>query len=240
PLYPLCGHSTTIAALSQFRAAVEAEEGWHPEIVELAGWHRHPGFYAVHADNIRAFVGREGLDLADPATAFLFSVHGTPIRYLEGGNRYDRYVEEACAGIAARLGLARYHVGYQNHSNRPVEWTQPDVEVVVKGLDGEHVVVMPLAFLHEQSETLAELDRELRDEAEDAGLHFHRVPVPHDSPRVVSLLADLVEAGTGYGAGSSRVQLRQCLCRTGGHARCTNGLRLESTVVPAEEAKRRA
>lgn len=240
PVYPLCGHSTTVAALRQFRAAVEAEEGWSPEIVELSGWHRHPDFYPMHADNVRAFARREGIDLTHPETAFLFSVHGTPLCYLEEGSRYDRYVEEACAGIARELGLSRYHVGYQNHSNRPVEWTQPDVDVVLKGIDAERVVVLPVAFMHEQSETLAELDREMRDEAEEAGLAFHRVPVPHDDPRFVALLADVVEAGMGHGAGTERLQLRRCLCRKGGGARCTNGLRLDSLVVPGEEAQVRA
>jgi ferrochelatase len=240
PVYPMCGHSTTVAALRQLRDAVDAEDGWDPEVVELSGWHRHPDFYALHVDHIRAFAAREGIDLLAPDTAFLFSIHGTPIKYLEQGNRYDRYVEEACEGIASRLGLERYHLGYQNHTNRPIEWTQPDVEAVVKELDAARVVVMPLAFIHEQSETLAELDHELRDEAEERGLVFHRVPVPHDAPRLISILADLVEAGLGQEPGASRVQLRRCLCRRGGTALCTSGLRLEATVVPAREAQRRA
>jgi len=240
PVYPMCGHSTTVAALRQLRDAIDAEDGWDPGVLELSGWHRHPDFYAFHVDHIRHFAATEGIDLLAPDTAFLFSIHGTPIKYLEQGNRYDRYVEEACDGIARRLGLETYHLGYQNHTNRPIEWTQPDVEDVVKGLDATRVVTMPLAFMHEQSETLAELDHELRQRAEQEGLTFHRIPVPHDDPRFVSILADLVEAGFGQGVGASRVQLRRCLCRRGGTALCTSGLRLESTVVPAREAKLRA
>jgi ferrochelatase len=240
PVYPMCGHSTTVAALQQLRDAVAAEDGWDPDVFELSGWHRHPDFYALHVDRIRDFADREGIDPLAPDTAFLFSIHGTPIKYLEQGNRYDRYVEEACEGIASRLGLERYHLGYQNHTNRPIEWTQPDVEAVVKELNATRVVVMPLAFMHEQSETLVELDHELREEAEEEGLIFHRVPVPHDAPRFVSILADLVEAALGQEPGVSRVQLRRCLCRRGGTALCTSGLRLESTVVPAREAERRA
>lgn len=231
PVYPLCGHSTTVAALEQLRGAVTAESDWTPQVVELSGWHKHPDFFAFHADHIRSFGEREGIDLTDPSTAFLFSIHGTPVTYLEHGNRYDRYVEEACDGIASLLGLGRYHMGYQNHTNRAIEWTQPDVEVVLKGLDAERVVVMPLAFMHEQSETLAELDHELREEAVGLGLDFHRVPVPHDSPRFTSILADIVEAGITDDVDGARVSLRRCLCRGGGSARCTNGMRLSSTVV---------
>lgn len=240
PVYPLCGHSTTVVALELLRAAVDGEEGWDPEVVELSGWHRHPDFYAFHADHVCAFADEVGVDLHDEGTAVLFSIHGTPIKYLEEGNRYDRYVDETCSGIAERLGLERYHMGYQNHTNRPIAWTQPDVEAVVKALDAERVVVLPVAFMHEQSETLAELDHDLREEAEARGLDFHRVPVPHDSERFLVILADMVEAGLGEGAGVGRVQLRRCLCRGGGATRCTNGMRLESTVIPATDALSRA
>jgi len=239
PVYPLCGHSTNVAALQSLRAAVEAEGGWSPELLEIGGWHRHPDFCALHADNARAFAEAEGVDLHDPDTAFLFSIHGTPIKYLEEGSRYDRYVEEACAAVAAGLGLARYHMGYQNHSNRPVDWTQPDVERVVKGLEARRVVVLPIAFMHEQSETLAELDHELREEAEEAGLAFHRVPVPWDSPRFVELLADLVEGRLGEEPAGTGVPWRRCLCRSGGHAWCTNGMRFGAAVVPANESTTR-
>jgi ferrochelatase len=240
PIYPLCGHSTTVAALEDLATAVAARDGWDPVVLEVSGWHRHPDFYALHADHIAEFCRSRELDLTDPETAFLFSIHGTPLKYLEGGNRYDRYVDEACAGIAGLLGLERYHMGYQNHSNRPIHWTQPDVETVVEGLDVARVVVHPVAFLHEQSETLAELDHELREEAEEVGLEFHRVPVPHDDPRLASLLADVVEARLDGEPAGHPVQLRRCFCRDGGQSRCTNGLRLSSEVVPAEDARARA
>jgi protoporphyrin/coproporphyrin ferrochelatase len=50
-----------------------------------------------------------------------------------------------------------------------------------------------VSFMHEQSETLAELDHELREEAEERGLGFFRVPIPHAAPQFIAVLADLVE-----------------------------------------------
>jgi ferrochelatase len=37
PVYPMCGHSTTVAALQQLRDAVAAEDGWDPDVFELSG-----------------------------------------------------------------------------------------------------------------------------------------------------------------------------------------------------------
>lgn len=229
PVYPLCGHSTTVAALAEARRALESTQA-DVELLEIGGWHAHPDYAAFHAEHTATFCRARGAELREASTALLFSIHGTPIRYLEGGNRYDRYVDETCAAIAARLGVERYWMGYQNHTNRPIEWTQPDVESVVRSLDAKDVVVVAVSFMHEQSETLAELDGALRRAAEDAGLAFHRVPVPHDSPRFDRILADLVEARLGEGAGADVLDLRRCLCRTGGHARCTNGLRMSQPV----------
>ena len=236
PVYPLCGHSTTVAALREVRRAVEAA-GWEVGVLEIAGWHRHPDYLPMHADHVRAFAGERGVDLSAETTTLLFSVHGTPLKYLEGGSRYDRYVEESCDVLAGMVGVERYAIGYQNHTNRPIDWTQPDVEDAVARIEARDLVVVALSFMHEQSETLAELDLELRSHAERRGMAFHRVPVPHDSPRFVAVLADLTEGVLDTG-GDHGVEWRRCLCRGGGKALCTNGMRLDTVPVSVGTPRR--
>ncbi len=229
PVYPLCGASTTVAALEDARDAVDGL-GWGVELLEISGWHRHPEYVALHADHVRAFVEGRGLSLGDPGTRLVFSAHGTPIRYLEEGSRYDLYVEELCSDLAAALGVQDALTGFQNHGNRPIEWTQPDVERVIVELEAERAVVVAVSFMHEQSETLAELDGELAEEAAGAGVEMHRVPVPHDDPRFVRLLADLIEARVGWPASSGAPGTRSsglppmepCRCRSHRDTRCLN------------------
>jgi ferrochelatase len=211
PVYPLCGPSTTVAALAELRAQVDAL-GWGVEVIEITGWHRHPAYVELRAEGIRRVVEENGLDLANGRTRLVFSVHGTPMRYIEEGSRYVEYAEESCRAIAAAAGAPDYDIGYQNHTNRPIAWTQPDIEAVIDGLTAEHVVVVPVSFMHEQSETLAELDIELREAAEARGLGFHRVPVPHDDARFIALLADLVEAALASGRAAG-LTLASCTCR---------------------------
>ncbi len=193
PVYPISGPSTTEAALAELRRAIAAE-GWDAPVREVRGWHAHPDYVALRADGVRSLCARDDVDLHDPGTTLVFSAHGTPTRYLREGSRYDRDVAEHCRLLAADLGVEAYVLGFQNHTNRPgVEWTQPDIERAMRGIRADRVVVVPVSFMHEQSETLAELDGELREAAESIGLGFHRVPVPFEDPRFISLLAELVE-----------------------------------------------
>ncbi len=191
PVYPICGRTTTEEALEMTEEALE-DLDWNPDYREITGWHEHPDYVELRADNLREFVEEEGLSIGEDAE-LVFSAHGTPVKYLEGGSRYDEYVEEFCRWMADRLEVDDYHLGYQNHSNRDVEWTQPETEDVVEDVDAEHVVVEPMSFMREQSETLSELDVELREECEELGVELHRAPIPHDDPRFPGVLADLVE-----------------------------------------------
>lgn len=219
PVYPLAGPSTTVAALAEVDRAV-ADLGWEVPVRRIAGWHRHPAYLRLRATAVRRTLTAGDLSLDDPRTRLVFSAHGTPMKYLNQGNGYDVYVRDFCRSLAAELGAPNYEIGYQNHTNRPgVEWTQPDIDRVIAEVQADRVVVDPVSFMHEQSETLAELDHELREQAERRGLDFHRVRIPHADPEFIGVLADLAEPFMGGSAVAPKdrpvvagVEMRQCIC----------------------------
>ncbi|SIS20657.1 ferrochelatase [Natronorubrum thiooxidans] len=223
PIYPLCGPSTTISSIDALETSIDEIDGYEPEFTAITGWHRAPVYNRLRAEGITTFAEEEGLDLQDPETVFVFSAHGTPTKYLEEGSRYDQYVEEHAETIASMIGIDDYEIGYQNHTNRGIEWTEPETEDVVEGLEGEaeRVVIEPMSFMHEQSETLVELDIDLREDAEAVGLDLYRVPVPHDDPRFPTLLSDVIEPFLS-GFEPSYYQLRQCECRSEPGTYCFN------------------
>ncbi|MEF8830739.1 MAG: ferrochelatase [Halobacteriales archaeon] len=228
PVYPLCGPSTNVAALDDLEAAIDAADDWNPGFSPITGWHRHPTYNRIRADAIADYVDEHGLDLHAADTAMVFSAHGTPRHYLEEGSRYDVYVDEWCESMAGMLQLDGYELGFQNHGNRDIPWTEPEVEDVIERLGDdeeiERVVVDPISFMHEQSETLSELDDELREETEAEGLEFHRVPVPHDDERFAGVLADLVEPFLAH-IEPGYYQFRQCQCRDEPGTMCLNAPR---------------
>jgi ferrochelatase len=223
PIYPLCGPSTNVLALDELEEALD-KLGWDAEMQGITGWHKHPTYNRVRAEGITSFADAHDIDLNDGQTEFVFSAHGTPKHYLEEGSRYDIYVDEWCSVMASMLGVGTYELGYQNHGNRDIPWTEPEIEDLITDIDTERVVVEPISFLHEQSETLSELDEELAADADTAGLEFHRVPIPHDDDRIPQVFADLVEPfiadfDPGY------YQFRQCQCRNKPGTMCLNAPR---------------
>ena len=223
PIYPLCGPSTTVSSIDSLEEAIDEEADYDPEFTAITGWHRAPVYNRIRAEGIQSFLDEEGLDPNDPDTTFVFSAHGTPRKYLDEGSRYDQYVEEHAAAVSGMLGIEEYEIGYQNHANRGIEWTEPETEDTVVGLgdDAERVIVEPMSFMHEQSETLVELDVDLAEDASEVGLDLYRVPVPHDDPRFPDLLADVAEPFLS-GFAPSYYQLRQCQCRNKEGTFCFN------------------
>ncbi|MBI4538447.1 MAG: ferrochelatase [Gemmatimonadetes bacterium] len=220
PTYPLCGPSTTLAALRSLQAALHAL-GARVPVHEVTGWHRHPDYIRVRADAIRRVLEEARAAQPGRRTLLVFSAHGTPLKYLQAGSRYDEYVHDCCRLVAAELGLPEYAIGYQNHGARGIQWTQPEIGEVIRTAKADAVVVDAISFMHEQSETLSELDVELKEAAEAAGLAFYRVPVPHDDPRFAAVLADLAEPFL-EGTSAARLGLRSCACRTHSGALCLN------------------
>src|SRR5262245_2785567 len=219
PVYPVCGPSTNIAALIQARRAIKTI-GWDVPVREISGWHSHTAYLQLRADAIRRLTIDNDLELNDPGTRLVFSAHGTTLKYIREGSRYVLYTEHSINAVAESLGVKKFELGYQNHTNRPIEWTQPDIEKVIEEVDAKKVIVDPCSFVHEQSETLAELDHDLSEKAEARGLEFYRVPVPHDDPAFIRLLADLVEpfiTGRVEEAG-----FRLCRCRSTPETFCLN------------------
>jgi ferrochelatase len=77
----------------------------------------------------------------------------------------------------------------------PLAWIGPstDAEIRRAGGDGVGVIVVPIAFVSEHSETLVELDIEYRHLAEAAGVpRYVRVPAAGVAPAFIAGLAGLV------------------------------------------------
>ena len=90
-----------------------------------------------------------------------------------------------------------HHLSFQSRVG-PVEWLQPYTQDKLAELGKRGVkslLVVPVAFVTDHIETLHEIDIELREEADHAGIKKYEVMFALNAePAFIAALADVVEA----------------------------------------------
>jgi len=121
----------------------------------------------------------------------LFSAHSLPQKIVDEGDPYQKQTEQTAEAIIAKLeGQIDYVVCYQSRVG-PLKWLQPTTEAEIKRAASNRipVVVVPISFVSEHSETLVELDIDYRDLAESLGVPFYgRVPTLSCHPLFIEAL----------------------------------------------------
>ena len=192
PLYPQFSTTTTASSLAAWRSAAAAA-GIAAPTHAVCCYPRAGGLVEAHALLIEPLLAAAA-EAGEPR--LLFSAHGLPRSVVARGDPYQWQVEETARRVVDRLGREGldWRVCYQSKVG-PMAWLEPSTveELDRAGRDGVPVVVVPIAFVSEHSETLVELDVTYRDHARAAGVPaYHRVPALGTHPSFISALADLV------------------------------------------------
>ena len=115
---------------------------------------------------------------------------------IDSGDPYQWQVERTVQAILAARPVADHVICYQSRVG-PLEWIGPstDNEVSRAGAEGKGLIVVPVAFVSEHSETLVELDIEYGKLARESGVpDYIRVPAVRTHPAFIDGLARLVTA----------------------------------------------
>jgi protoporphyrin/coproporphyrin ferrochelatase len=217
PLYPQFSSTTVASSLGAWRAAAAAIGLVRPTRA-VCCYPALDGFIAALAARI------DGARAAWPegmAVRILLSAHGLPQRTVARGDPYQWQVERTAAAIRARLGADAPEtiVCYQSRVG-PLKWLEPatDAEIRRAGADACGVIVAPIAFVSEHSETLVELDIDYRHLAERSGVpRYVRVATVDDAAPFIAGLAGLVREASGRAA---------ALAPAGGRRICPAGFAL--------------
>ncbi|MFC7476185.1 ferrochelatase [Dankookia sp. GCM10030260] len=215
PLYPQYSTTTTGSSLAEWNRAA-GKAGIDLPTTTLCCWHSDPAFAAATAAMVRAAWDRARAELPpEVKLRILFSAHGLPESIVKSGDPYQWQVERAVAAVVGQLAMPEldHIVCYQSRVT-PQKWIGPSTELELERAahDKVAVLVCPIAFVSEHSETLVELDVEYREEAERLGVPgYFRVPAQNSDPGFIAALRDLALAAR---AGSRR------LCSFAGGRQC--------------------
>jgi ferrochelatase len=193
PLYPQFSTTTTASSLAAWRREA-ARQGLTSRMRTVTEYPTATGFIAALAERIGP--------LLDEAIAqhtkvrLLLSAHGLPLKIVRTGDPYPRQVEATAGALVAALGRPGLDcvVCYQSRVG-PLAWLAPvtDQEIRRAGSESVALVVAPVSFVSEHSETLVELDRDYRRLAEASGVPaWYRAPTVGTHPEFITALAALV------------------------------------------------
>jgi ferrochelatase len=215
PLYPQFSTTTTGSSIAAWDKAA-ARIGLSVPTTAVCCFHSDPTFADATARMVRESFDKARAEL-DPAVKLrvLFSAHGLPESIVAAGDPYQWQVEQSVAQVVERLDIPDldHLVCYQSRVT-PQKWIGPSTEDELEraGHDKVAVLVVPIAFTSEHSETLVELDVEYREEAEKFGVPgYFRTPAQNADAGFIAALAGLVRGARCSGRSlCSFAGARQC------------------------------
>ena len=191
PLYPQFSTTTTDSSVKAWRETA-AKAKLSAPTQTVCCYPDEEGFISASIELLRQGLREAG----NQPSRVLFSAHGLPERIVKAGDPYQAQVERTAQAIADRIGGLDWSVCYQSRVG-PLKWIGPstDAEIARAGTDKKAVVLYPLSFVSEHSETLVELDMEYRHLAEKSAVPTYvRVPTVGTHPAFITGLADRVRA----------------------------------------------
>lgn len=194
PLYPQFSTTTTGSSFSDTESELRAA-GYRGNVRRICCYPAQPGFVSTMAEALRAALAKAQ---AHGHPKVLLSAHGLPERIVRSGDPYQWQVEQTAAALIEAVGaqVGDWTVCYQSRVG-PLKWIGPETRAEIEAAAGASrpIIIVPIAFVSEHSETLVELDMEYRAVAAKAPVYI-RVPTARTSRLFIDGLAEL--AGSAF------------------------------------------
>jgi protoporphyrin/coproporphyrin ferrochelatase len=190
PLYPQYSSTTTGSSLNEWERLFQEDIPAHC----IGSFYHHPFYLDALVEKVDEALARfPGPDQPE----IVFSAHSVPVAVIEKGDPYQHQIEETVGRLMRRGGWSnRHRLCYQSKVGAS-KWLQPSLRRTIRDLATERVrevCVVPIAFVSDHVETLAEIDHEAREQAAALGIRqFEMTSGLNDSPTFIAALADLVK-----------------------------------------------
>ncbi len=189
PLYPQFSTTTTKSTLDEWSTI---GKNWQTKTKILSNHYNDPDFIKAHQELIKPILV-DAHSYGNPK--ILFSAHSLPQKVIDGGDPYQTQIEESVRFIMDAFSGVDYVVCYQSKVGS-LKWLEPtiDAELQKSAFEQRPVVVVPISFVSEHSETLVELDIDYANKAKLLGIPFYgRVPALAKHPAYIKCLANAVK-----------------------------------------------
>ncbi|MGI0440449.1 ferrochelatase [Helicobacter himalayensis] len=195
-MYPQYSTTTTKSSLVSIQQAL-SELKFTPKIKVIERYFSHYGYNKLIISHIK-----KALDGADSKDfTLILSAHALPQSLVKKGDTYPQECEHNLAMLKEMLDTQQLHfknilLTYQSKIG-PIKWIGPTTQEVLKSLKNDKVLIFPLSFTIDNSETDYELAIECKHLAQQNGIKDFRVASCfNDSSEFAQFIVDMVEEST--------------------------------------------
>ena len=194
PLYPQWSTTSSASSILDFKKLLK-KQNIKTKVKTFCCYPTNDLFIQAHVDIITSYFNEYEV----PKDAkILFSAHGIPQACVDKGDPYQYQIEQTVKAIMNHKDMIKtsYTICYQSKVGR-AQWTTPSTgEIIAKaGRNKESaIVIVPVAFVSEHSETLVELDIEYKELAQQHNIsdkQYYRIPALHTHPKFIKSLSDI-------------------------------------------------
>ena len=189
PLYPQYSTTTTKSSFDEFTKLIKKSKIKDIKLKFIYNYHLNKNFIKAHVDLIKA-----SLKKISGEYRILFSAHSLPEYIIKNGDPYQKQVEECVEEIVNNLKKnTDYIICYQSKVGN-LKWLSPSTEdEIVKAAKEKSVLVVPITFVSDHSETLVELDIEYKELFKKASNNLYvRVPALNENKNFILSLVDQI------------------------------------------------
>jgi ferrochelatase len=189
PLYPQFSAATSGSSIKEWKDICE-KNNFKIKTCTICCYPTDKNFIQAHKDEIMKVIK----NLKD--YKLIFSAHGLPEKNIKKGDPYQWQVEQSVDKIVKSLDVngLDWILSYQSRVG-PLKWIGPSTEdiIIENSKLGKHIVLVPVAFVSEHSETLVELDIEYKELADKNGCkNYSRVPALGTNENYVKAMSNLI------------------------------------------------
>ncbi len=194
PMYPQYSTTTTLSSVEDIEECCKVLN-YEPKIRVIEPYYDNYDYIKLSVDKIMEALG----DRDSREYDLLLSAHGLPMSIIKAGDPYQNQVEANVSAIKIYLherGIEFHNIKlvYQSKVGSSA-WLEPNLVDVLRNPYHRKVLIYPLAFTIDNSETIYELDIEHREIAEKIKYDDYLVAKCfNDDDEFVDLVVKLVEA----------------------------------------------
>ena len=189
PLYPQYSAATSGSSIKEWKDVCR-KNNYHVKTSTICCYPTDQNFINAHTKEIIKKIK----DLKN--FKLIFSAHGLPEKNIKKGDPYQWQVEQSVKKIVESLNDKNldWVLSYQSRVG-PLKWIGPSTETIIieNSKLGKHIVLVPIAFVSEHSETLVELDIEYKEIADANGCkNYTRVPALGINEDFIKAMSELI------------------------------------------------